>query len=66
MSEERSKLGLVQESSISNERTNNIRVNVGGWSTILDVTFALGVCGGGRDSHRGSAVGDTVGESVAG
>jgi hypothetical protein len=59
-------LGLSEQWSVCNKRTNNIGVDVRSGSSILDVSSAYVFPCLSWDSERGSAVSNTVGESGTG
>ena len=58
------KEGLVQEGGVNDSCTHNVGVDVGCWSSVLDVTSATIGFGLGGDSDRGSSVACSVGENV--
>ena len=43
--------GLFKHGSIGDKRTNEVGVNVGSGSSVLDVALAVGVMGGGGDAE---------------
>ena len=58
-------LGILDHRGISDEGAYNIRVDVGCWSSILNIALAVGVVDRSRDSKGGSSIRNTVGEGLA-
>ena len=59
------KLRFLEDSSVSDEGTDDVGVDVRSWSSVFDVALSLRVCGGSGDADGGSTIGDSVGEGVA-
>lgn len=55
-------LRVVQAPGVEDDGADNVRVDVGGRASVLNVALALGVHHGGWDSEGTSSVSTTVGE----
>ena len=52
-------LGGIEEGSVALHCSNEVWVNIGCRSSILDIALAVGMCGGGWDTEGGSPISDT-------
>ena len=51
--------GLVEDASINLHGSDEIRVDVGGWSPVFDVTLTIGMSGTCWDAEGGGSISDT-------